>query len=218
MNEQIKAPLIGSEFSGPKDNAPREQSLQRKVAPKTSEAAPPAAEESSDEEERKPASSKDKPLTAAEKAVAYQEGLEEMEIPLDKARMILDAVIFEGVYTETLYIGGKRLPVDLRTRVYQDMQRLMHALEEEATSFPVHTNDIVAHYNVAASLARYGETHFAFPDVGSASDDEVAKAFKIRLKFLTSLPVTVINRLINHVVVFDRMIETVFAEGAPEDF
>ena len=199
-----QAPLIGEDFSGPRDNGPRVP-LQSKededVGAILSEAV----------------STPTPPLTAPEKAKKYREELEKADIPLVKAREILDAVIFKDCYREDKVLLG-RLKVGIRTRIYDDLQRIMKALEEEAPAFPAHTDDLIARYNVAASLAYYKDTQFAFPDPKTATFIEIAAAFEIRMKFLLGLPTPVISCLIDAVGKFDNMVAAVFAEGAPEDF
>jgi hypothetical protein len=213
MAEKEKAPLIGADFSGPQDNAPRIPSLQSKDPQPAKEPVTTGVEEIPDE--IPPV--KSKPLTAAEKAEEYKQNLKELDIPIEKARVVLDNVIFNKAHVEDIVVGGK-LRIGLRTRVYQDLRRIMHVLEAEAPSYPVHTQDLVARYNVAASLAYYGETKFDFPDFASEKEEEVMKAFDARMNFLLSLPSPIVNRLINETVKFDRMVEAIFAEGAPEDF
>lgn len=199
-----QAPLIGENFSGPRDNAPR-KSLQRK-------------DDSETAAKIEAAGSEDEPLSGKDKAQAYRDALEKAGITVIKAREILDAVVFKDCYQEDLALLGKRLKVGIRTRVYDDMQRIMKALESEAPAFPVHTDDLVARYNVAASLAYYQDTRFEFPDPQTATFNEVEEAFNLRMKFLIGLPTPVISRLITAVNEFDSIITAVFAEGAPEDF
>jgi hypothetical protein len=206
-----QAPLIGPNFSGPVDNGPR-KSLQSKDEVEAESTPEKTGEEKLDE-----VVESKRPLTAAEKAKRYREGLEEAGIPLEKARAILDAVIFKNCYIEDVVLLG-RLKVGIRTRVYEDLQRIMHALETEAPAFPVHTDDLVARYNVAASLAYYQDHRFEFPDPGTASLQEITSAFEKRMQFLMSLSTPVVSSLIEAVNKFDRVMATVFAEGAPEDF
>ena len=198
-----KAPLIGEHFSGPKDNGPRTP-LQRK-------------EDLTPEEKIEEAVTPDKPETAADKAQTYREGLDAAGISTTKAREILDAVVFNDCYTEDVVIQG-RLKVGIRTRIYDDLQRIMQALESEAPAFAVHTDDLVARYNVAASLAYYKDIRFDHPDPEIATFDEVTEAFHRRMKFLLARPTPIIDRLIAAVNKFDRVMMAVFAEGAPEDF
>lgn len=215
-NEKTQAPLIGANFSGPLHNAPRKP-LQGKEAVQEEKAEDEEGQEEQVEEKIQEAVANAKSLTPAEKAQKYRDDLEKAGIPLERARSILDAVIFKNVYVQDLTILG-RLKVGIRTRVYDDLQRIMHALESEAPAFPVHTDDLIARYNVAASLAYYQDTQFEFPDPATASVDDQTKAFQKRMKFLLALPTPVTMKLIEAVNKFDQDMSVVFAEGAPEDF
>ncbi len=198
-----KAPLIGENFSGPVDNGPRAP-LQRKEDPAATEKIEGATEPK-------------EPVSAADKAKKYREDLEAAGISVTKAREILDAVVFKDCYTEDLLIHG-RLKVGVRTRIYDDMQRIMVALETEAPAFHVHTDDLVARYNVAASLDYYQDTRFEHPNPETATFDELSAAFDSRMKFLLARPTPIIASLISAVNKFDSTMSAVFAEGAPEDF
>lgn len=209
MTQKSEAPLIGKNFSGPPENAPRKSSLQSK------EEAPTEEKEPEKESEKKP-NINPKKLTAADKAELYKKNLEELDIPIEKAREIMDEVITHNTYVHTTYIG--KLKIGLRTRVYQDLQRLLSILEEEGPSFPIHTDDVVSRCNVAASLAFYGDRVFDFPDIEKVTPEDVTAAYGERISFLLSRPIAVINRLIEETIKFDDMISAIFAEGAPEDF
>ncbi len=211
MPGKNEAPLIGEDFSGPVENGPREAPLQRKDTP------PEELEEALGIGSDKSALEETKPLTPEDKAKQYRKGLEELEIPIEKAREVLDEVIFNRAYTADIVIGGK-LRVGLRTRVYNDTQRVLLSLEAEVPTFPVHTDDLIARYNVAASLAYYSDDKFDFPDVRTAKTTEIEEAFHKRMRYLTSLPEVIINRLIAATGKFDQEMAAIFADGAPEDF
>jgi len=215
-SNKTNPPLLDPNFQGPTDNAPR------KAAPLQSKAKeePKEEKEPKEESDTKEATGQKpkKPLTAAEKAEAYREGLAEVGITEEKARSIMDGVIFEDAYIETIQIGGKRLTVGLRTRSYRDMERIMDAFEADPQMSVIKTDDIMAKYNVAASLARYGDHQFNFPDPKTEKPEAVEEAFEERLKFLLGLPSPIIKRLIDETGKFDMMMTAVFADGAPEDF
>lgn len=193
MAKTVEAPLVG-DFKSPKGNTPRTSKPQ---------------------EDPKKSEKKDPPV---DKAKAYQEGLEAAGLELGDARSILDNVLFEGGHSETFKIGGK-LPVIIRTRVYNDSQRVMRFLESEAPTFPMNVSDLVARYNVAASLEAYGDKTFEFPVASKdVSIKQVEDAFHIRLDFLMTLPTPAVDRLITLTGDFDRKITAAFADGAPEDF
>lgn len=206
------APLIG-EFSGPPSNKPRSAAVKEQSA-------------SLQQEEQQKKESEDKASNQAEKSKVemYHEGLKAAGVTIEMARTILDKVLFEGSYSEEFKIGG-RLIVTLRTRMYKDSQRILRFLESESPTIPMHVSDLVARFNVAASLQSYGDSAFTFPIEGKSltskdmiTTKDVEDAFHQRLEFLMGLPTPVVNILINFTREFDEKITAVFAEGAPEDF
>lgn len=202
-----KSPLL----KGPRDNTPRNNPkvpLQGKDSeePKTPvEAASNLGEEAL------------RPLTAEEKAKMYIKGLELVGLTQDEARAIMDKILFEGHYSEEYTLGGK-LPVVLRTRVYSDVERSMRYAEVEAPRIPSHLNDILARYNLAASLERYGDKHFEFPEGADATPEKIEEAFEKRYNFVMSLNTPIAGRLHNFIVEFDQKMNAVLADGAPENF
>jgi len=203
-NDTTGAPLIG-EFKGPQGNTSRNVSI------------PDVSTEAKKEGSEKVVSAEEEGRQKT-KAEQYQEGLKVEGISVEDARIILDKVLFEGSYSESFKIGG-RMPVTLRTRMYKDSQRILRYLESEAPTTPMHVSDLVARFNVAASIQKYGDTVFTFPvESDSVKPMDVENAFHERLDFLMNLPVQIVNILINLTGKFDQKIQAVFAEGAPEDF
>jgi hypothetical protein len=218
MNEESKAPLIG-QFSGPPGNAPRlPADLPRKTA--SPEATPPemvkeAAVQKDDN--RKEEDDRPRPKTPQEKAADYQAGLVAVGLTGIAARGILEKVLVDEVYEEKIKMG----PIDVvvRTRNYKDVQRTLRFLELEKPTYALGINDLVARYNMAASLSSYGEHKFTHPSKkNKASDDDIENAFHERLSFIMELPVVAVDRLQQIVHDFDQKIGAVFAEGSPEDF
>lgn len=213
-DEKTQAPLIGKNFSGPKDNKPRTLSLQSKDSPKE-EVSRPQQEES----EGKSTSEEKKDSDKKSVTENYREGLAILGIKPEEANKILDDILFNEGYTEEVLIGG-RLKVVFRTRKYRDLQRTMRRMDNEAPLSPAHTNDLIARYNTAASLAQYKERVFDFPDPeeDGVTMEQVEKAFEIRFNFLNNLDEPIVNRIITKMHEFDRKIGAVMADGAPEDF
>ncbi len=203
---QPKVPLIG-QFSGPAENSPRE-SLQR-----NEDAA--AVEEA----ERQLETSKDKKklTTQEERAQNYNEGLVAADITSSNARTIVDAMLEKGAYEEDFRIAGK-LTITLRSRDYGDVQRTMRFLESENPTFVQNINDFISRYNLAASLKRYNTDVFDFPDRRKFSVNDVEAAFDKRLEYLTGIPTSVLDRMMQCLVAFDIKVAASLAEGAPEDF
>jgi hypothetical protein len=223
MPEDKRAPLVG-QFSGPTGNAPRTPvELPRKPVIATgttgadkleeelSKAAEKTAEKASEDGDNT------RPKTPQEKAQDYLKGLEAVGVSAVEARGILEKVLVNDVYEESSKMGP--IQVTVRTRVYKDVMRTLRFLELEKPTYAMGINDVVARYNMAASLVEYNEQKFTFPTTkGGASDEEIENAFHERLAFVMELPVVAMNRLMQTVHNFDEKIAAVFAEGAPEDF
>jgi hypothetical protein len=196
------APLIG-QFQGPQHNAPRKPApnLQRN---------PEAKKEV---EEDLPAEN-----DTVDKAKSYLEQLRDFGLPVEKARMIRDNMLFNH-YHEEDYLLGNKLPITIRTRDYADVQRAMRRLEAASLQYPIAVSDMIAQCNMAASLRRYGTTVFEIKTVrDGATVEEVENAFEKRLNFILGLSTTLVDKLMVQVQKFDMMISAVFADGAPEDF
>jgi hypothetical protein len=205
-----RPPLIpGAGFSGPNQNAPRTPAatLQGKepVSP---------VDDPKPELETMPA----KPKTKAEKEADYLKGLEDVGLDRVAARTIQEAVLVNRYYEEEFSLGGK-FTVVLRTRDYADVQRTMRYLEVEVPTYNMAINDLLSRYNLAASLARYGDRVFKFPKkYDGATPDEIETAFTERYEYIMDLPTITVNKLMNLTRTFDLKIAAVFEEGAPEDF
>lgn len=163
-----------------------------------------------------------RPLTPEEKAKRYLEGLAMVGVTQEEARSILDSVLFNEYYEETVTIG-RGVTAVIRTRTYNDTQRMLRILEAEAPKMPVHYNDILARCNVAASLVEYNQKKFTAPVRSDGMSRDAFKkleeeAFHDKVEYVLQLPTPVMSKLMNMVALFDSKILAVFDEGAPEDF
>jgi len=203
-----RPPLIpGIGFSGPDQNAPREATLPSKesVSP---------VEDPKSELETTPAKLKSK----EEKEKDYLAGLDAVGLDRVAARTIQEAVLVTRHYEEEFSLGGKATVV-LRTRGYADVQRAMRYLEVEAPTYNMAINDLIARYNMAASLVRYCDQVFKFPQKREgASTEEIETAFTERYDFIMDLPTIAVDKLMKLTHKFDTKVAAVFEEGAPEDF
>jgi hypothetical protein len=190
-NETGGTPLIGQFKDTPPENKTR---LPRK-------------EEKEKEEEKKDSVGKFSPEEE------YEEGLAQVGVSKEEARTIMEKVLANRYYEETVKIG--KLSVTISTRKYGDSLRAQRCLEAESPSYPVGINEVIARYNVAASLVRFGDTKF---EIGGKDDTEEEARFNERYEFLISLPSVVIAKLMMIVHNFDLKLAAIFAEGAPEDF
>ena len=219
MTDKSTTPIPG-QFLGPTgDNAPRQPRKEKvKEVPITNSTAPAdlkkqletlASELDSQESTEESA----KLLTAEEREAIYVAGLEEVGLDLVGARDIMEKILVNDYYEEAYRIGP--LPVKLRTRTYSDTLRAQQHLEVENPTYNMSVQDLVARYNVAASLSQYGDNIFEFP---GGVELQTETAFKARLEFVMGRPAIVMAKLMELVYRFDIKMGAVFAEGAPQDF
>jgi hypothetical protein len=200
-------PVIGANFSGPKDNSPRMTTLQSKKV-----------EESLEEIEKimapKPREEGDKtPLTKEEQ---YLKNLTDAGVTIKESRHIMEQMVTKGYYEEDYKIGS--VTVTLRTRVYEDMIRTQRALEIERPEYATAVQELLNRYNTAASLVRYGEHFFKHEDPMTATDEEMDAAFEVRVRFMKRLAQYISLKIQQHAYSFDQKMVAVFGEGAPQDF
>ncbi len=219
MEEKTPTPIPG-QFLGPSGpNEPRQPREKKEPVevPKTEGTAPAdlkqQLEDLEAEMQEDAKTEKPKPLTAEEREAQYLEGLAEVDLDLASARAIMEKILVNDYYEESFMIGP--LPVKLRTRTYSDTLRAQQHLEVENPTYNMSVQDLVARYNVAASLSKYGDNVFEFP---TGSDPKTEQAFKQRLTFVMDRPAIVMAKLMELVYRFDLKMGAVFAEGAPQDF
>ena len=230
-----QSPLRPGSVKGPRDN-PKRADLQRKPEPEPEQKKPdPAvtddadggpepteldsiAEESTQEKIQetleKLLQRARTPLTAEQKSKMYEVGLKNAGVTKEKARRVMDNTMLEGYHEEEYTIGG-RFKLKLRTRNYNDVQRALRFAEAEAPRLPLHIDDILCRYNLAASLSQYHETSFNFPEKGTK---EIEAAFDERYEFIMQLATPVAGRLNSCLMEFDTMMNAILADGAPENF
>lgn len=203
--EETKMPIPGDFIKSP---GPNEERLPRKETPES------VSEQLADLQEEMNAPKKEvKPTTPEELEIQYKEGLKSVGLDITGARAIMEGILIKNFYEESYRIGP--LPVKLRTRTYNDTLRAQQHLEVENPTYNMSVNDLVARYNVAASLAQYGDKKFEFPEEAGT---EVEKAFQQRLAFVMARPAIVMAKLMELAYKFDLKMAAVFAEGAPQDF
>jgi len=152
--DEDKIPIPGS-FVGPEDNSPR---LPRKEIPEEKK-----AEESGESEDASSA-----PLTPEDIAKQYSAGLAEVGLTVTSARSIMEEILIGGKYEDTTKIGP--VLVTLRTRNYKDTVRTNRYLELENPTYNMSVQDLVARFNIAASLVSYGDKIFEHPDPEESED------------------------------------------------
>ena len=146
----------------------------------------------------------------------YQEFLKEQDISLEEAQDIVDGLFTDGYYEEKVNLT-KRIHAVLRTREHGDTLRLQMALEVQRPIFTHVMQEITARYNLAASLAQYGDTTFAFPE-GDTNKEEIDAMFDKRLVFVERMADPAFYKLSTLLARLDRKVAAVMREGVAENF
>jgi hypothetical protein len=205
-------PLIGDDtisevLPQPADNPPRKGRTSKKDA-QVEETLNIIEKDMADEEkeEKKPKSKED----------VYLDGLKSVKLEVKKARRIQEQVLVDGYYEDDFKIGP--VTVRLRTRHGKDTTRLHRALEAERPELPAVAQGIINRYGTAASLVMFGKRVFDHSDPENAEESVLDEEFYLRLRYVESRPDPVLQRLMQLSFEFDQVVNSVFAEGAPEDF
>jgi len=203
-----KPPLLG-DFSGPSQNGPRDDlnlpNIEKEVAKELTK------------KETKKEDMQQEPVY--DPAKEYAKGLKEVGLTFPQAREIMAEILANDVYKEVHYIGPKDHKIEcvIRSRSYADIQRAYRYLEAEKPTYPSAMNDFLATYNVAASLEKYGDKTFRFPNP-ITDPDGADEAFQERLNFLKVKNSFLLSKITTLVSELDNKLLAIFAEGAPEDF
>ena len=200
-------PVIGANFVGPKDNAPRMSDLQSKKVEESLEVmAKITASDAKSSKEEAPLSKEDQ----------YEQNLKAQGIDLKEARRVMEQMVTKGYAEESFKIGPATVTV--RTRVYDDMVRAQRVLDQERPEYATAVQELLNRYNTAASLVRYSDNYFNHPDPLTATEEELDEAFAPRLRFMKRLPLYVGLKIQQHCFDFDQKMIAIFGEGAPQDF
>jgi len=148
--------------------------------------------------------------------VDYEALLKREGISMEDAAKIVDDVLFQGHYMETVQIS-KRISVDFRTRQAKDTARTMVYLEIAKPLYENHFSEVISKHSLAAALERVGEDKFSFPG-HSATRDAIEDAFQKRLEYVNNLPDPVLRLLFVKLSKFDEKVRVVLQEGAIENF
>lgn len=146
----------------------------------------------------------------------YQAYLKEQKISEEKAGEIVDNLFTRGFHSEK-YKLTKRLSAVLRTREHADTLRLQAALEVQRPIYAHVMNELMARYNLAASLESFGESTFAFPKE-RADKEEIERLFDVRLQFVERMADPAFYRLSDLLAKFDRTVAAIMREGVAENF
>lgn len=146
----------------------------------------------------------------------YKKYLKDQKIEESEAAEIVDNLMMRGFHEERFELS-KKLTVTLRTRTQQDVMRVQTAVQIQRPLFQDTMNELIIRYNMAASLASYGDTVFAFaPENAGVADQD--KFFDVRLAFVEKMPSAVFTKLSIKLAKFDQKIAAVMREGVAENF
>lgn len=146
----------------------------------------------------------------------YKDYLKQHEISEDKAACIVDDILTQNFYEEEFKLS-KRSSVRFRTRTQKDIRRLSMTLQIERPLYENAMNELVARYNLAASLSMFNGKVFSFPKTG-ADDKAFEDSFDERLKVVESMPSPIFALLCTKLAKFDVMVQIVMREGCVENF
>lgn len=147
-------------------------------------------------------------LKPKSRAELYEERLKDVGLTKDKAAEILDALLTQLYYQEEVSITSK-VSVTLRTRTSGVLKRLNKGLQAVRPEYDGVFYGIVNTYNLASSLAAYGEYTLAID-----TDDGFASA----VNFVESLPGPLFELLITKLQTFDNKVRIALSEGSLEAF
>jgi hypothetical protein len=161
----------------------------------------------------------DETKAQAKKAQSYEEILAEASIQVSEAHSIVDDLLTNGFYEETLQVT-KNVSVTFRTRSHKDFLRYTRALEILNPRFVEEQQEISIRYFLAASLAGFKGEKFKHPTAlpNNENEKEVEDAFSERLDWVERQSERIINLLAQKLHVFDTKIATVTREGVIENF
>jgi len=137
--------------------------------------------------------------------VTYTDRLKKHNISIDRAKEIVDAILFKGEYQETYQLTQKHT-VTFKSRMFSDQERALRALESLSPQYPASMAAIVSKNNLAASIVRF------------AGRDFTKLAFKDKAEYIEKLPEPLVRLLAIKLGKFDQMIMDIMDDGVIENF
>ena len=144
-----------------------------------------------------------KPRSVEEK---YLDSLKEFDLNREEAAKIVDSIITKMFWEEDVRVT-KKLTISLRTRTSKVLKNLNDGLSKMNPQYDNTFYGVVAQYNLASSLTRYG-SHIFDPE----------KDFEKSLDFVERVPGPLFTLLTQKLVKFDKKIEAVMKDGYTENF
>lgn len=203
-NPDLQAFLKGASIPAPPPAAFAAVSPTAATLPQT--ATPPAPVVAAPEAPPVPELEPEAPIDPKEK---YLKRLEELQVSKEQAAQIIDAMITQGAYEETVAIT-KKLSVRFRTRGQDAAERLNRVLNIENPQFTGSVYSTIAVQNMASSLVQYGPYKF---------DPSTEEGFKVVMEYIrTKIPQPVYSVLVTKLSKFDEKLAAVMTEGCVENF
>ena len=138
----------------------------------------------------------------------YREFLLEKEIDDHLIFLVLDNLLTNGTFYWQFKIFDK-IEVVFRVRSAYVNSILVERIEKDTPKTVARFQDIVNTYNLAGTLFKYQNTSF-----NTEKEEEFSKA----LAFIKSLPYVVVQKLVQELIVFDRLMFVVSSDWAIENF
>lgn len=171
-----------------------------------------------DKPKRTRKSSKQEPIfeQPEDKVLTYAERLKEFNVTPEQAIAVIDDLISNDKYTETVKLSSKLNVVfstrDVRFSHYLT-QKLDALTKEELGMF----SQLSSEYQVAGSLDKYGTQEL--PLLSAALDDKIwEENLNIRIKFVKALPNPAFLALTRKLAMFDMKMNMIMSEGYEENF
>lgn len=138
----------------------------------------------------------------------YLRYLEENKVSKDNIFEILDTLITDGVVYWSFKLFD-RIDCVFRVRPLWVTEELLKYMEKDIPTLYSTYNFMVAKYNLAGSLVKYGNREFKI-----TTPDEL----KETIAFVENLPFIIQNKLIEELVLFDRVMLVATSDWAIENF
>jgi hypothetical protein len=138
----------------------------------------------------------------------WEQQIEALGLTKEEAFKIIDQMLTTGRYEKPYPITTK-ISVTFQTRDFNAHENMQKALEADSPQFMGTVSMIMAKYNLAASLLKYGKREFK-PNKNKLPEE----AFD----FIAGLPYMVFSLLLQKLGKFDELVFTVMDEGALANF
>lgn len=151
-----------------------------------------------------------------DKALSYEERIKLFGMNVNEALTIIDALTVDGDYAEETKLS-KSVSVSLTTRSTRFNSYLADRIDIADPKKVGKLNQLMAEYQVAASLNRYNKVEMP-PLETTKSQQDWEAALQQRLEFVRCLPSPVFLLLANKLAKFDAKMLVVFSEGYEQNF